>query len=652
MEEQNMRAKAQARKAKPTDRGQRVLGMVIKFNLDKGWGFIREPKRAQDVFVIKRDVESHLQQVLLTVFYWCCLRSSTSVAYCLLLALIVDLLLALVVDLLLALVTDVVLALVMDLPHSSGLLRHVTTLEPFCSDVGCTGANPSWFDRIYNVSSAFPFNISILEITFCRSNIPPPYFVPPPGSFLTGRFLIKDLDIAHNIGRSATLCPKSICLWPSSNDGFVYIPYSISSDFSSYDTIVINAALSDIEDVTCIRFKLKTSETDYITFVASTGCWSSIGHIGGVQYISLEKSGCVWSGIVTHEVLHTLGLNHEHVRRDRDKYVDVQWNNIQSDAISNFQIADTYNKDLTAYDYGSILHYPNTAFSKDGIKPTLVAVLNSSLKLGQEFSMSYLDIKKINSLYKCRGTTQATTPTTMKTTTTTTPITTRTTTTASTTRTTTRNTTTMTQTSMRKTTSTTPTTTRTTTTISPTTTRKTTTKMPTTMRTTTNTSPNTRKTTTTTPTTRTTTTTTTPTTTKTTTTTVNVRLGVSFQTGCGGNLTGPEGALISPNYPQSYPSNACCHWNITTTERFRITFKDFNIEGDDISCQYDKLRIYNGRDFDIMYQLRDFCGQNLPSPITSYTNSMQIVFTSDLSIEKRGFSLVYQKGEVQSDPPD
>ncbi|XP_069591746.1 astacin-like metalloendopeptidase [Ranitomeya imitator] len=451
--------------------------------------------------------------------------------------------------------------------------------------------NLSWFARIYNASS---------------------------GSFFTGRFIIKNLDIAYNIGRSANLCPKSVCLWPSSKDGSVYIPYSISSDFDSYDTTVIKASLSDIEDATCIRFKPKTSEADYITFVASTGCWSSVGRVGGVQYISLEKPGCVWSGIITHEVLHALGLNHEHVRRDRDKHVEVEWNNIQSDARSNFEMADTYNKDLTAYDYDSILHYPNMAFSKDGIEPTLVAVLDSSLKFGQQFSMSYLDIKKINSLYKCRITTQGTSPVTTKTTSTRTPSTTKTTTTASTTTTTAR-------------TTTTPTTTRKTTTTTPTTTRKTTATTPRTMRTTTTTTPTTtRKTTT-----------MTPSTIRTTTTTTSTRM--SFQTGCGGNLTGPEGALISPNYPQNYPSNAYCHWNITTTERFRITFKDFNIEGDGMNCQYDKLRIYNGRDFDVLYQLRDFCGQNLPLPITSSSNSMQIVFTSDLSIEKRGFSLVYQR---------
>ncbi|CAJ0915306.1 unnamed protein product, partial [Ranitomeya imitator] len=383
-----------------------------------------------------------------------------------------------------------------------------------------TGMNLSWFARIYNASS---------------------------GSFFTGRFIIKNLDIAYNIGRSANLCPKSVCLWPSSKDGSVYIPYSISSDFDSYDTTVIKASLSDIEDATCIRFKPKTSEADYITFVASTGCWSSVGRVGGVQYISLEKPGCVWSGIITHEVLHALGLNHEHVRRDRDKHVEVEWNNIQSDARSNFEMADTYNKDLTAYDYDSILHYPNMAFSKDGIEPTLVAVLDSSLKFGQQFSMSYLDIKKINSLYKCKPHHH----------------------------------------------------------------------------------------------------------------TNHNKEDHHYDTNhnkedhCYDTKNNEDNHHYDTNHNEEdhhydpKHNKDDHHYDINQNViPDRITFKDFNIEGDGMNCQYDKLRIYNGRDFDVLYQLRDFCGQNLPLPITSSSNSMQIVFTSDLSIEKRGFSLVYQRGAI------
>ena len=33
-------------------------------------------------------------------------------------------------------------------------------------------------------------------------------------------------------------------------------------------------------------------------------------------------------------------------------------------------------------------------------------------------------------------------------------------------------------------------------------------------------------------------------------------------TGCGGNLAGSGGQLLSPGYPNNYPNNARCTWNI------------------------------------------------------------------------------------------
>ncbi|XP_075687701.1 high choriolytic enzyme 1-like [Rhinoderma darwinii] len=406
-------------------------------------------------------------------------------------------------------------------------------------DVPDNQTNLSWFDRIYNVSGGME-------------------------PIVAEGFVIKHLDIAYGIRRNASPCQWNICLWPSSPDGFVYIPYSISSAFGTYDSNIITAALSDIEDATCIRFKPRASQTNYINFLDTKGCWSSLGRIGGAQTISLERSGCVWSEIVTHEVFHALGLHHEHVRYDRDEYVQVQWENIRTDAQSNFKVVDTYNKDLTAYDYNSIMHYSNTAFSINGVLPTLIAIPNHATQFGQQFFMSYMDILKINRLYKCRGTTQRTTTTKSPSTTTTTRTTTRTTTTTTKSRTTT------------------------------------------------------------------------------TTTIIKVKPARSILNGCGGNLTGSEGIFASPNYPDIYPNNVYCHWNITANTQFRITFTDLDIEGTSNSCQFDKLKIYNGRDLNTLYQLRDICGQTLPSPITSYEHTMQIVFTSDSSMGRKGFRLVYQ----------
>ncbi|XP_071978740.1 astacin-like metalloendopeptidase [Engystomops pustulosus] len=431
------------------------------------------------------------------------------------------------------------------------------------------GKHPVWFDKVHEVNKT-------------------------PDNFLYRRCVIEDMDIANRRARrSSSSCPHGICLWPIAEDGYVYVPYNFSSDFSPYDRIVITASMLEIEEDTCIRFRKRTSETDYINFVSNRGCSAALGKKGGAQTLSLERPNCIWSGVAIHELLHALGLHHEHVRDDRDKYVTVYWDRIVPGAKRNFYKTDTYNQDLTVYDYHSIMHYSNTAFSINN-KPTLVASSNSSMYFGDQFVMTDLDKIKVNTLYKCKPKAQAKVlkPPRSRVKTEPNPITL---TTASNTTTPTTSTTKQTTTTTTKPTTTKPTTT-------------TTTRQPTT------------------------TTTTKRTTTRPPATIANEKP----DDGCGGNLTASTGIITSPNFPGNYPNNVYCRWNITTNAKFRITFTDMDIEGPSYNCVFDRLRIYNGRDY-----TDDICGENLPSPITSYQTAMQIIFITDSLATRKGFRLVY-----------
>lgn len=51
---------------------------------------------------------------------------------------------------------------------------------------------------------------------------------------------------------------------------------------------LLERAINEYHRRTCVRFKARTYERDYIVFTNQpTGCWSSVGRIGGRQVSSL-----------------------------------------------------------------------------------------------------------------------------------------------------------------------------------------------------------------------------------------------------------------------------------------------------------------------------------------------------------------------------
>ena len=53
------------------------------------------------------------------------------------------------------------------------------------------------------------------------------------------------------------------------------------------------------------------------------------------------------------------------------------------------------------YDFSSIMHYGNFAFSKNK-KATMLAIKNPELQLGQKTKLSETDILQLNALYDCK----------------------------------------------------------------------------------------------------------------------------------------------------------------------------------------------------------------------------------------------------------
>lgn len=185
--------------------------------------------------------------------------------------------------------------------------------------------------------------------------------------------------------------------WP------VNIPYVVERSIGSRGVSAINSAIANYHKDTCLRFRKRTNERTYISFYKGGGCSSPVGYRSGrVNRISLA-SGCWSTGIVMHEIGHSIGLYHEQSRPDRDQYVRIITSNIQSGMAYNFNKFSTSRIDSlgTPYDFRSMMHYGSTAFGRG--RRTIEARNPANQRLmGQRGGFSEIDKKQIGLMY-CGG---------------------------------------------------------------------------------------------------------------------------------------------------------------------------------------------------------------------------------------------------------
>ncbi|XP_062380298.1 hatching enzyme 1.2-like [Sardina pilchardus] len=214
----------------------------------------------------------------------------------------------------------------------------------------------------------------------------------------SSEFLIEG-DLVVPKTRNAMACWNNYCLWKKSANGKVEVPYIVNPEFSYYEVRKIQNAMATFSSKTCLKFVPRSSQRDYLSIENKSGCFSNLGRTGGGQVVSLNRYGCVYHGIIQHELLHALGFHHEQTRSDRDQHVRINFENINRRMVYNFQKQYTNNLN-TPYDYSSVMHYGSTAFSTNGRK-TITPFPNPNVKIGQRRGMSTIDIQRINKLYGC-----------------------------------------------------------------------------------------------------------------------------------------------------------------------------------------------------------------------------------------------------------
>ncbi|XP_009681352.2 meprin A subunit beta isoform X1 [Struthio camelus] len=181
------------------------------------------------------------------------------------------------------------------------------------------------------------------------------------------------------------------------------IPYVLEDSLEMNAKGLILKAFEQYRLKTCIDFKPWEGEKNYISVFKGSGCWSSVGNRQlGLQQLSIGAN-CDRIGTIQHEFLHALGFWHEQSRSDRDDYVSIVWDRIQSGKEHNFNKYDDKTSDSlnVPYDYTSVMHYSKTAF-RNGTEPTIVTNIPHFMDvIGQRMDFSDYDLQKLNQLYNC-----------------------------------------------------------------------------------------------------------------------------------------------------------------------------------------------------------------------------------------------------------
>ncbi|XP_039202745.1 adhesion G-protein coupled receptor G6 isoform X4 [Crotalus tigris] len=104
-------------------------------------------------------------------------------------------------------------------------------------------------------------------------------------------------------------------------------------------------------------------------------------------------------------------------------------------------------------------------------------------------------------------------------------------------------------------------------------------------------------------------------------------------------LSNPTGIFTSPCFPNNYPNNQACKWTIRAPSGYiiQIIFVDFDIE-EASGCTYDHVTLDTGDKRD------SYCGMTAKGlSFNSSRNEMIISFTSDFSIQRKGFNATYTR---------
>lgn len=167
-----------------------------------------------------------------------------------------------------------------------------------------------------------------------------------------------------------------------------------------------------IMENSCVYFVINSNcvaNCIHVKYVSHGNCYSDIGFTLGKKTEIFISPVCFSKGPILHELMHSLGFLHEHVRPSRDKHITVFPKNVLPSNIQNFEIKHNQSdaEILTEFDFFSIMMYTPHQGATLSLGPAIqekkpfffFSSYNKRKKLDSHLSPK--DIEGLNILYKC-----------------------------------------------------------------------------------------------------------------------------------------------------------------------------------------------------------------------------------------------------------
>lgn len=158
--------------------------------------------------------------------------------------------------------------------------------------------------------------------------------------------------------------------------------------------------VQEYSKISCFDFlPRKNDEVPYLRVTSDKrGCWTQIGLVEEESQEMGMSRFCISRDVVEHEILHLLGFEHEHVRPDRDAFIEVHYNRIFMEDRPDFKKLEEAQDLGSEYDYNSIMHFSELAAAFASSLPTITP--RKDVYIGRE-RLSRDDIYELHLLYGC-----------------------------------------------------------------------------------------------------------------------------------------------------------------------------------------------------------------------------------------------------------